>query len=303
MLLERRAGELVVWAPAKLNLFLEVIGRRADGYHEIESLMVTVNLFDTLSFKEEPSGEVTLQCDDVSGVGSQQVARPQTIPEGPDNLVVQTVDLLRAETGTKTGVRVRLTKRIPLAAGLAGGSSDAAATLVGLNRLWNLGLPPGHLSRLAAKVGSDVAFFLHAPAALCRGRGEQVEPLDLPHPLHFVIACPDYGLSTAAVYRACRPAAVRRSVQPLIDAIQRGTLAGTAGAKLFNRLQSAAQEICPAVDRLPRLFDTMPWTGHQMSGSGPSWFGLCRTHRQARRLGNWLRLQQIGRVFVVRTSP
>jgi 4-diphosphocytidyl-2-C-methyl-D-erythritol kinase len=286
-----------------LNLFLEVVGRREDGYHEIESLMVTVDLYDTLCFKEEPSGEVTLQCDDVSGVGSPRQARPQSLPEGPDNLVVQMADRLRTETGTKAGVRIRLTKRIPLAAGLAGGSSDAAATLAALNRLWNLGLSPDELCRLAAMVGSDVAFFLHAPAAVCRGRGEQVEPLTLPYPLHFVIACPNEGLSTATVYRHCRPPAVRQLVQPFVDRMVQGHLGANSGRSFLNRLQPAAQELSPAVERLSRLFDRLPWVGHQMSGSGSAYFGLCRSHRQARRLGDWLRQQQIGRVYVVRSSP
>jgi 4-diphosphocytidyl-2-C-methyl-D-erythritol kinase len=212
-------------------------------------------------------------------------------------------NLLRAETGTKAGVRIRLRKRIPLSAGLAGGSSDAAATLVALDRLWNLNLSADRLSRLAAMVGSDVAFFLHAPAAVCRGRGERVEPLGLPHPLHFVIACPNEGLSTASVYRQCPPAVARQRVEPLVNRLTRGHLGGSTGRLLLNRLQPTAQVLCPAVVRLGRLFSALPWVGHQMSGSGPSYFGLCRTRRQARRLGDCLRSQQVGRVFVVRSSP
>ena len=176
MQIERQAGALVMQAPAKVNLFLEVLAKRPDGYHDIETLMVAVNLFDTLKFREEPGGDIRLTCN-----------HPD-LSTGSDNLVIRAAALLKQQTGCEKGARIRLTKRIPLAGGLAGGSSDAAATLVGLNRLWKLGLTRARLTDLAKELGSDVAFFFSAPAAWCTGRGERVTPMRLRRPLWFARA-------------------------------------------------------------------------------------------------------------------
>src|SRR3954447_14342245 len=159
MLSERTARGLVVRVPAKVNLFLEVLRKRPDGYHELASLMVTVGLFDTLEFRGSPSGEVRLECD-LPGLTT-----------GPDNLVCRAAELLRKRHGVASGVEVRLSKRIPTQAGLAGGPSDAAAALLGLDALWGLGLTHGQLGALGAERGSDVTFFFHGPAAWCTGRG------------------------------------------------------------------------------------------------------------------------------------
>src|SRR5439155_4129529 len=188
MQIERQAGALVMQAPAKVNLFLEVLAKRPDGYHNIETLMVAVNLFDTLKFREEPGGEIRLTC------------KHPDLSTGSDNLVNRAAALLKQQTGCEKGARIALTKRIPLAAGLAGGSSDAAATLVGLNRLWKLGLTRARLMALAKELGSDVAFFFSAPAAWCTGRGERVTPLRLRRPLWFVLAVLQKGLSSERVY-------------------------------------------------------------------------------------------------------
>ncbi len=130
MIVRSIAGGVEVLAPAKLNLFLEVLGRRPDGYHEIESLMVAVSLYDTLTFTDDPSGEISLRCNDPA------------LPVGSDNLVVKAAERLKASAGSLRGARIVLEKAIPAQAGLAGGSSDAAATLVALDRLWDLQTPP-----------------------------------------------------------------------------------------------------------------------------------------------------------------
>ena len=175
-----------------MNLYLEVLAKRGDGYHEIATLMVAVNLHDTLEFKEDISGQILLTCD-----------QPD-LSTGPENLVCHAAELLRRRSGGKRGARISLAKRIPMAAGLGGGSADAAATLLGLNQLWELNLPREDLLALAAELGSDVPFFLTAPAAWCTGRGEQVAPLALAGPLWFVLLCPPFGLATADVYRRVR---------------------------------------------------------------------------------------------------
>src|SRR5439155_448213 len=167
MIIRRDGASVLVLAPAKINLHLEVLRRRADGYHDLETLMVAVGLYDTLEFKDDSSGDVRLSCD-----------RPD-LSTGPDNLICRAADLLRQRFIVSRGATIRLWKRIPLAAGLAGGSSDAAATLAGLNLVWRLGLANEELARLGAELGSDVSFFCAGPAAWCTGRGEIVRPLRL----------------------------------------------------------------------------------------------------------------------------
>ena len=138
---------ILLRAPAKLNLYLRVIGKRPDGYHEIETLFERIDLADELTLEAHPD-QLLLTCDD------------PTLSCGEDNLVLNAARLLRQVSGTMQGARIHLIKRIPIAAGLGGGSSDAAATLVGLNQLWGLGLEPGRLQELGASLGSDVPFFL-----------------------------------------------------------------------------------------------------------------------------------------------
>ena len=177
MHVHRSAGELVIQAPAKLNLFFEVLAKRADGYHEIETLMCPIDLYDTLHFQEDSSGEVRLRCRRVFGAGGPGSRGLHDVTEGPDNLVMRAVELVRRRAGVRRGARLLLVKRIPAAAGLGGGSSDAAAALVAANEGWRLGRSRDELAAWAAELGSDVPFFLAGTSAVCRGRGERVEPV------------------------------------------------------------------------------------------------------------------------------
>ncbi|HVC96648.1 MAG TPA: 4-(cytidine 5'-diphospho)-2-C-methyl-D-erythritol kinase [Pirellulales bacterium] len=288
------AAGLEVLAPAKLNLFLEVLDKRDDGFHEIETLMVPIGLFDTLHFQDAPSGRIDLTCRTSATFGGS--AEP--IPAGPENIVFRAVDLVRRRFGVTKGARVRLMKRIPMAAGLAGGSSDAAAALVATCRLWELALSPGELSQLAAELGSDVPFFLGRGAAVCRGRGERIQPVSGLGNLWFVVVKPPVGLSTAEVYRACRAADRPRRVESLIEALRAGRLA-RAALGLHNALQPAAEKLEPWVGRLSREFAALDCLGHKMSGSGTSYFGLCRHARQARRVAACLRTRGVGRCYAV----
>jgi 4-diphosphocytidyl-2-C-methyl-D-erythritol kinase len=211
--------------------------------------------------------------------------------------------LLREHAGVERGIRIALTKRIPSAAGLAGGSSDAAATLMALNRFWNLGLGVPELQRLASQLGSDVAFFVDkTSAAVCHGRGEIIEPLDVPLGLHFVIVRPRTGLSTAQVYKHAQVPAEKKSVHNLSAALRAGRI-GTAGRLLHNALQAPAERLNPEVKRLQSLFSRLPVLGHQMSGSGTAYFGLCQTARHARSLAGRLRGARVGRVWVAQCRP
>jgi 4-diphosphocytidyl-2-C-methyl-D-erythritol kinase len=296
----RSAVELVVQAPAKLNLFFEVLARRNDGYHEIETLMCPIDLYDTLFFREEPDGRVQLQCQQVSSHAGGNGAHPLELPQPRDNLAVRAVDLLRQQAGVSAGASLRLVKRIPTSAGLGGGSSDAAAALVAANEGWQLGWSPSELAELGAQLGSDVPFFLSGGAAVCRGRGEKVAPMEEAVGLHFVVVRPAEGLSTAAVYAACRPAQTPRSVDAVRRAMARGDLA-EVGRLLFNRLEPAAEGLSPRIGRLKNEFARLDFLGHGMSGSGTSCFGLCRHGRHARRLARCLAAGGAGSVYQVRS--
>jgi 4-diphosphocytidyl-2-C-methyl-D-erythritol kinase len=276
MLLERYADDFVVWAPAKVNLYLEVLTRRPDGYHELETLLVAVSLYDTLVFKEDASGHLQLRCN-----------HPE-LSTGPENLVLRAARLLQQHTSCVRGAHIRLVKRIPLAAGLAGGSTDAAATLAGLNRLWRLGLTADDLTRLAGQLGSDVAFFFSTPAAWCTGRGEQVAAQPLGKQLWLVLVCPPYGLSTAEVYRGLTVPESPHTGDALRAAVAAGQVE-EIGRRLHNRLQAVAERLRPELTaELARLAALGP-AGCQMSGSGTSLFALCRDRREGLRLVQELR--------------
>ncbi|HEY4761988.1 MAG TPA: 4-(cytidine 5'-diphospho)-2-C-methyl-D-erythritol kinase [Thermoguttaceae bacterium] len=292
--------ETIIQAPAKLNLFFEVIGKRNDGYHEIETLMCPISLFDTLRFSRNQSGNIEFNYYKSFGLHTLNCVQSQDIPEDFTNLAVRAVELLRQHTGIRAGAKLRLIKRIPSAAGLGGGSSDAAAAIMAANIGWGLNWPINKLARLAATLGSDVPFFLVGAPAICRGRGEQVEQVDALGMLHFVVVRPPAGLKTEAVYRVCRPAESPLSVMPLIHVIKQGNRNKT-GRMLFNRLQSAAATLSPWIDRLRGEFDQLDCLGHAMSGSGTSYFGLCRNARHARRIAQRLQLLKLGSVSAVHT--
>jgi 4-diphosphocytidyl-2-C-methyl-D-erythritol kinase len=302
MLFREQTTAITVAAPAKLNLFLKILGKRTDGFHELETLMVSVGLYDTLQISADPSGELSLSCHDA---GANRPGDPprELPPVDRGNLVLRAAELLREATGTQQGARIELLKRIPLAAGLAGGSSDAAAALVGLNRLWRLGLSSLELHDLAARLGSDVPFFLcPSAAAICRGRGEIIEPQALPLRLHFVIARPRTGLSTALVFKHCRPSSIDWSAKDLADAWARADL-NRAARYFHNTLQEPAERLNSEVSTLKAWFSRQAFVGHMMSGSGTSYFGLCRSHDQARQLAARLKALRLGDVFVARSRP
>lgn len=276
--------DIVVWAPAKVNLFLEVLGKRPDGYHEIATLMVAIRLYDTLVFRE--AAGLSLQCSD------------KNLSAGPDNLVLKAATLLKDRTGCKMGASIRLTKRIPMAAGLAGGSTDAAATLLGLNRLWQTGLSDDDLAKLSSEIGSDIPFFFDTPAAWCTGRGEFVAPLDLPSPLHFVLVCPSFGMSTAAVYKNVSLAQPPIDGNAIKQALSKGEV-DSIGRFMHNRLQTAATSLDPRIaEYVAMLVEAKP-AGAMMSGSGSTLFALCRSADEANRIAAQLKTRTKAHDFLV----
>ncbi len=298
-------GALHLETPAKVNLFLEVLARRPDGFHEIETLLLPVSIYDSLVCEPLTSGDLDLHCTWALRPTSAAVADSRypghtgdtALPTGRDNLVYQALDLLRWAAGQELGMRVRLTKRIPIGAGLGGGSSDAAAALVAGNRLWGLNYSPDRLHELAARLGSDVPFFLGRGPAICRGRGERIEPIAARSACHLVVARPPVSLATADVYRWCRPADAPRSVRTTAEALARGA-AARIGETLHNGLAMAAAQLTPWMARMREEFQRQGSRWHLMSGSGSAWFAICESALTARRLATRLAARRIGQTWV-----
>jgi 4-diphosphocytidyl-2-C-methyl-D-erythritol kinase len=316
MNLRQNESPRTVPARAKLNLFLDVLGRRPDGYHELQTLLVSVQLYDSLTFLAEPAGgrgklaAISLEVCVQPTLSAGSLPELQ-VPDGPENLVVRALELLRERSGCERGAHTRLIKRIPAAAGMGGGSSDAAAALRLANRGWGIHWSHDRLTTLAAELGSDVPFFLSSGPAVCRGRGEVVEPICRIAPLHIVVVKPPVGLSTADVYRAVDrfPIAsdlasdsVSRSdrIAGLVETLRRGDLRNL-GQWMGNRLQAAAATLSPWVDRVRTAFAQLDFLGHQLSGSGSAYFGVCRHAQHARRLATILRTRQLGLVFITQS--
>ena len=192
---EKIGDALLVRAPAKINISLLIAGKREDGFHEIETIMAKVNLYDDLLFEPCTGGGIELICNG-----------PREVSCGDDNLVLRACRMVldAASAGVdaqkKQGVKVTLTKRIPIGAGLGGGSSDAAAALMGLNKFANLGLSVDTLANLAAELGSDLPFFLDGPLAMCTGRGEKIQRINTDFPFLALLVFPDVNAATKKVY-------------------------------------------------------------------------------------------------------
>ena len=261
---------LVVNAAAKVNLALEVLSKRADGYHEIATVMQAVDLSDRLTLEDAPTIEVRTSAPDV--------------PTDERNLAYRAAVALRDAAKVERGVRITLDKRIPVAAGLGGGSTDAAATLVGLNRLWHLQWPGERLEDLAVGLGMDVPFFLRGGAALGTGRGERLTPIRSAV-LALVLVNPRFPVSTAETYGRVTPAMYSdgRRAQTVAGALaSRG--AGRVAASLYNGLEIAARGSYPQIAQMEAALIAAGALGAMMSGSGPTVFGVARSWEQARQI-------------------
>jgi 4-diphosphocytidyl-2-C-methyl-D-erythritol kinase len=265
-------------APAKINLSLDVLGKRPDGYHEVEMVMTTVDLADRLEIEELPRDEIVIS------------SQNGHIPLDEKNLAYQAARLVKERCGIARGVRIRLEKRIPIAAGLAGGSSDAAAVLRGLNRLWGLGLGTDELCALGEAIGSDVPFCVAGGTAVARGRGERLEPIPPPPRCWVVLAKPPIHVSTADIYGRLDLSAIgeRPDTQRMIAAIQSGDFAAMCRS-LGNVLQEVTMRLHPEVRRIRDLMLRLGADGALMSGSGPTVFALVGRQSKAAAISSGLR--------------
>lgn len=250
-------------AYAKINLSLEVTGKRPDGYHDIVSVMQLVSLHDTLTF--DLADDLQFLSDD-----------PAMTREGDNNLVVQAARLLRDEYDVGAGAHITLHKRIPMAGGLGGGSSDAATTLLGLSQLWNLNLPPEELAKLGAALGSDVPFFFSGPTALVEGRGEHVTPVEPPSPFWAVLVSPPYRIpgKTRQLYASLTPDDMRSggATHELLNALQQGR--DITAMPLFNSFERAAFQVFDGLADVRRRMLEAGAPNVHLSGSGPTLYAL-----------------------------
>lgn len=258
-------------ASAKVNLVLEVLGKRPDGYHELSTVMQAVDLFDRLTV--EAAATITLETSEPA------------LPTDDRNLVVRAARLLQEAAGIEAGARIVLDKRIPLAAGLGGGSSDAAATLLGLNRLWGLRWRRERLVELAVKLGMDVPFFLGRGRALGTSRGEVLSALPGVGGYALVLVNPGVGLSTQEVYGRVPPGwrAESDGTRRMLDALKKRNVVRVAGA-LTNHLEHWVEPAMPVIGRMKAALLAAGALGAAMSGSGPTVFGLARSLDQARQI-------------------
>lgn len=250
-------------AYAKINLGLDVLRRRADGYHEVKMIMQTIDLYDTLEFTVSKDEGVTL------------VINGSDLSAGEDNLIYKAARLLLADAGIAKGVNITLEKRIPIAAGMAGGSSDAAATLWGLNELFDLGYSEKELQVLGVKLGADIPYCLSGGTAVSEGIGEILTPLSSPPACYLAVAKPDIDVSTKYVYEHLRADQLpyHPDIDGMTDAIKNGDLSGIT-KRMGNVLETVTIPAYPIIDSIKECMKKAGADNALMSGSGPTVFGI-----------------------------
>jgi 4-diphosphocytidyl-2-C-methyl-D-erythritol kinase len=268
--------------PAKINLFLEITGQRADGYHRLATLFAKINLYDVLELETARSGVALEVVSDADA----------SLSAGPDNLVWRAAEAFLKAFRVDGGVRLRLTKRIPMGAGLGGGSSDAAGTLAGMIKLFEIKLDAkkrSGLHRIAASLGADVPFFLHpAPFCLGTGIGDRLKPIKVLKSLpYMVLVYPGLHVSTVQAYKAlaqpARPVVLTRlsHLDKLIRSLERGRPVEEWEGLLFNRLEEARLPVLAQVEQARKVLLQLGLRGARMSGSGSSVFAFAGSHAEA----------------------
>lgn len=281
--------ELRLNAYAKVNLGLSVLRRRDDGYHEVETVLHTIGLHDEITLRE-------------IGEGVKVVADSEAVPTGPDSLIYRAAAILREEHKVQRPVEIEIKKRIPIAAGLGGGSADAAVTLMGLCQMWKLRIDGRTLLALAGRLGSDVPFFLGGGAAVARGRGERVQPLPPLPATWVVLARPRFPVLTEWAYQQIRPNEIvrRPDITRLIDAVSHRDVPAV-GRLLANVFEEVIAARHPVVTEIKAQILRGEAYGAAMSGTGPSVFGLMANEAAARRVAETLNGLDSLDVFVTRT--
>ncbi|MDZ5713785.1 4-(cytidine 5'-diphospho)-2-C-methyl-D-erythritol kinase [Jeotgalibacillus haloalkalitolerans] len=268
---------MMVKAPAKINLSLDVLHKRPDGFHEVEMVMTTVDLADRI------------ELDETKGTRIRIISHDRFVPSDHRNLAYKAAEKLQRKYNVKKGVDITIHKQIPVAAGLAGGSSDAAAALKGLNELWALGLSNDELAEIGSEIGSDVAFCIYGGTALATGRGEKIQELPTPPKCWVILAKPSIGVSTADIYQNLKLEKVDHpNTAKMVQAIEEGDYQGVCD-HLGNALESVTLQLYPEVKHIKEQMQRFGADAVLMSGSGPTVFGLVQYESKVHRVVNGLR--------------
>lgn len=271
-----------VISPAKINLFLNVLKKRDDGYHEVETVLQAIELYDELSIVEINRG-VEVTC--LEGGA----------PSGKANLAYRAASVILKSYKIKRGVRIEIRKRIPVAAGLGGGSSNAAATLIGLNKLWRLNLSRARLMELAVLLGMDVPFFISGGRAVGTGRGDEVTPLAAWQHFWLILLLPKFSISTRHAYQNLDLTNEKSQLKIVLSHLKDGNL----GKALYNRFEEVTTKEYPAIGIMKDKLRSLGAEGALMSGSGPAVFGVVRQRAQAEKIAMAVQEEV---VYVVKTS-
>lgn len=282
--------KIIQRAYAKINIGLDVLRRRADGYHEVKMIMQTVDLYDELVLEKRKEPGIELRADN------------RELPLGGDNLICRAVDLLFLERKIREGVCITLTKRIPIAAGMAGGSADAAAALRGINELFGMGYSTPELQALGVRLGADIPYCIVGGTMLSEGIGEILTPLPAPPEAYLVIAKPDINVSTAFVYGNLH--ADRLTWHPdiagMITALQQGDMDGI-NDRLGNVLETVTAREYPVIEQIKGLLREQGARNALMSGSGPTVFGIFREKETAKRAAQAVEQRRLAKQIFVTT--
>ena len=275
---------------AKINLSLRVLGKRPDGYHEISTTLQTISLHDDLLFERNVGSDISLSCDGPD------------IPLGADNLIQRAAHALKERYSIDVGARIRLHKRIPTKAGLGGGSSNAAVTLLALNRLWQIGAGTEDLDVLAATLGADVPFFLHGGSAMASGIGTEITQIPDADITYLIVLHPRASVPTAEAYKALKsPALTSNNPIPILPGSPRGTdfsnLQPSSGRPLQNDFESAIFDMEPEIKRAKSALIMAGAQSALLAGSGSSVFGIFSDRDTQQRALNEIQLEPGWRVF------
>ena len=274
-------------APAKLNIRLKVTGRRDDGYHELVSIMIPIDLFDRLELNETRKPGITLVCEGMP------------LPTDENNLVYKAARGFFSLTGLREGIAIKLNKRIPVAAGMGGGSSDAAATLLALNEMWSRPLSFHELCRTAVELGADVPFFLMGKPCLAQGIGEILEPLKDWPKCWYLIVRPPVEVSTSWVYGNLKLLLTTNEYDYIKQILNDAPV--SVSQILENDLEEVTSAAFPVIETIKKRLIQAGAQGALMTGSGPSVFGVFPTRDQALSGKQHLALQNLGDVFMATT--
>lgn len=281
-----RKNTLTLLAPAKLNLFLEVINRRKDNYHNLETVMQKVDIFDTIQMTKAK--------------GWLSVTANNSLPTDKRNTVVKALEILRKRHKFQDGLNVKITKKIPIAGGFGGGSSDAASALIGANKILGLKLAKKELNEIAKKVGADVPFFLGSSTALCVGRGDVIKKSIKTRQMHYVVVMPRVHNLTKEIYENLSLSLTEpRTKSSIFCKYLRGNSIENLGRHLFNRLEEPAFRMKPELSRIKRTMQGIGFCGVSMTGSGSAIYGLCKSRKEAMQKAKLVRRQKLGKVLVL----